>query len=738
MIVFTNWSSVDREAYLARLKLQVNIKESLLIQAWNDSFDISNESVILVSGYLSISNVRWLTTQVSSQLVIGVELDSSNLVEIANHHSLNIFDHIFVYGDNPYFSDIVKLTKIIGSPYMHMYSTTIDINIEEASEYDDCIIMFLQPNLHIHSRKVYKCTKYIEELSEKNKIIFARTHYDGLDSDECSINQTYMNALDNDTSNFEHINNFETLQEILEIARKCKHIVAESLLGKQIASKLGISMINLETMDITKKQKVETLPLNIQLKYIIKQCSRRLCKVTYEKIEIVKTKCEEHFVRLIGFPSFGSNKLSFNDSVRVSKAICYEITEIIGSKYEWGFHQKLLETCDYLDEMVDFTYKQFIKDTIKSQGELNMNVYNQDNFKGLHRAGWQYVIDSLKCLDSPFGYIFDTYLDRTFVWGSEVLEQKGIIPYTSPWVGFFHHTFDSTFSKNNCLVALNNPLFIQSLPSCMSIICLSQYLVEEFRFRLGNRFPHIKFIRLFHPSSFVDDRWNVNNFLDKPIKLVNIGAWYRNPFSIYAIETENKFEKFALHGREMHQNFPPSSKIVIDDEQLENSYFKNKWIQYCVDYMRRINISSGTYNIDDDEDTQVFSKMIRRMKRSVTELSKLSNDDYDKLLTECVVFLDLVDASACNTVIECIVRNVPVCVNRIQPVVEYLGEDYPLYYNSIDEVSTILTRANIVASHLFLSNLNKDFLRVENFVSNIQKTIPYKHFSQFSVDPIID
>lgn len=740
MIVFANWSSIDKNLYFPRIQTRLNSSEPLLIQSWNESFDISNESVIFVSGYLSISNVRWLANRVSSsQLVIGVELDASNLVEIANHQSLNVFDHVFVYGDTPYALDVIRLTKFIGTPYMHMSSNPIELEADASVDVNDAsIILFLQPSLHTHSRKVYKCTKFIEELSSQNKIYFARTHYDGSDSDECGINQTYMNALDNDVDRFYHINNYETLQELMNIAKGCKRIVAESLIGKQIACKLGMSTICLDTGDTGVNNITENLPPDQQLMYIVNHNQKRHCKVNYDRLESVKKKCEDHFERLIGSPSFGNKCLSYKNAVNVSKAVCYEITGIIGSKYEWGFHQKLLETCDFFDEMVDYTYKQFIKDSIKTRGEINMSVYNQDNFKGLHRAGWQYVVDSMRCLDSPFGLMFDTYLDRTFVWGSDVLEQKGIIPYTSPWMGFFHHTFDSTFSKNNCKVAMQNPLFIQSLPSCMAIVCLSTYLVEEFRYRLASRFPHIKFIRLFHPSSFVDDQWNLNAFVEKRIKLVNIGAWYRNPFSIYAIETNGKFDKFALHGREMHQNFPPASKIVIDDEMLDTGYSKNKWIQYCVDYMRRIDISTGTYHIDDDEDTNMFSQMIRRMKRSVTELSKLSNDDYDKLLTECVVFLDLVDASACNTLIECIVRNVPICINRIQPVVEYLREDYPLYYNSIDEVPTILTRKNIIAAHLFISNMDKDFLRVENFVNNIQKTLPYKHFAQVTIDPIID
>ena len=66
----------------------------------------------------------------------------------------------------------------------------------------------------------------------------------------------------------------------------------------------------------------------------------------------------------------------------------------------------------------------------------------------------------------------------------------------------------------------------------------------------------------------------------------------------------------------------------------------------------------------------------------------LSNKNYDTILSENIVFLFLFDASASTTITECIARNTPVLINPIEPVKEYLGDDYPFYYNTLEEAAS--------------------------------------------------
>ena len=71
---------------------------------------------------------------------------------------------------------------------------------------------------------------------------------------------------------------------------------------------------------------------------------------------------------------------------------------------------------------------------------------------------------------------------------------------------------------------------------------------------------------------------------------------------------------------------------------------------------------------------------------NINFIEHVDNKNYDLLLSENIVFVNLVDASAVNTIIECIVRNTPIIVNKIPAVVEMLGENYPMYYTLLDIV----------------------------------------------------
>jgi hypothetical protein len=106
---------------------------------------------------------------------------------------------------------------------------------------------------------------------------------------------------------------------------------------------------------------------------------------------------------------------------------------------------------------------------------------------------------------------------------------------------------------------------------------------------------------------------------------------------------------------------------------------------------------------------------------------------YDKLLTENIVFINLVDASAVNTLIECIVRETPIIINKIPSVVEILGENYPLYFTEEDmniKIYEILKNdRKIIRAHKYLKNINKNKFYINNFImefKNILKEIQQK------------
>lgn len=88
---------------------------------------------------------------------------------------------------------------------------------------------------------------------------------------------------------------------------------------------------------------------------------------------------------------------------------------------------------------------------------------------------------------------------------------------------------------------------------------------------------------------------------------------------------------------------------------------------------------------------------------TVHQLPRLSNFDYDSLFERAIVFLNLFDAPANTTVLECIARGTPLVVNRLPGLVEYLGVDYPLFYDTLEEATALIEdagRLSAASAHL--------------------------------------
>ena len=119
--------------------------------------------------------------------------------------------------------------------------------------------------------------------------------------------------------------------------------------------------------------------------------------------------------------------------------------------------------------------------------------------------------------------------------------------------------------------------------------------------------------------------------------------------------------------------------------------------------------------------------LLSEMDASVITYRTMSNADYDMLLSENIVFLKLIDAAAVNTLQECVVRCTPIVVNPLAAIVEILGEGYPLYYTSLDEVCNLITLENISAAYDYLVNMDKTSLRISSFMESIVSSEIYQN-----------
>jgi polysaccharide pyruvyl transferase WcaK-like protein len=334
--------------------------------------------------------------------------------------------------------------------------------------------------------------------------------------------------------------------------------------------------------------------------------------------------------------------------------------------------------------------------TQTSSLSYNFCYIDQDNYKGLHRAGWSYVVDHLRIYNNSAAdaVLCDLYLDRTFHWNCLEYAQLKVIPYTKAWVGFIHHTADTEYSAYNTAALLKNKYFLESLPYCKGLLVLSTALkqvVEDLLTAYAGKPVPVPVFNLVHPTEFTPVLFDMNAFTaNKSRKIIQVGAWLRVLDAINHValhENPLALSKCVLKCKNMHVYFHPEDSVHRSaPEQPSVSRDKTERKTYL--------------NLD------------------VTILDNLNNEEYDKLLQQNIVFIQLVNASAVNTLIECIVRHTPIIVNRLPATVEMLGKDYPLFYDTVAEVSDLLVLPTIQKGWLYLKNLNKKKFTIKQFLKD--------------------
>ena len=461
----------------------------------------------------------------------------------------------------------------------------------------------------------------------------------------------------------------------------------------------------------------------------------------------------------------------------------YYLTGQIDSQYNHGLLEKMFSsTYNYRSEWkwVLQHYKNSDKRAPvlpeNPEGPFNIGYIDQNDQSGVHRSGWKHVFENLIPFNnSNAPILLDLYVDRTFHWKREIYKQIGIIPYRKPWIGFVHHTFDQTFSEYNNSVLFDCSEFLESLPMCSGIIVLSNYLKKQFEDEFASRKidPRPIFV-LSHPTEIRVPKFNMELFLkNQDKKLLHIGGWLRNIFSFYQLDL---FPRFMVKNSEMID--PPRRRCLLDlrdilkrDRQptehrirkvaLKGKYMENyyppedfeekikKVLSSSGDFTERSSVSSlkdlgfatslhgsakpPSLQIDDQREPKFCSqtnlqnnwlkhmvKYLIGIDKRMDVMSAVDNKTYDDLLTNNIVFLNLVDGSAINTLIECTVRNTPVFVNKHPAVVGILGKNYPLYYDNIDDINKMLEDpVCIKLAHEYMRKIPNSIFDINNFIQTL-------------------
>jgi hypothetical protein len=326
--------------------------------------------------------------------------------------------------------------------------------------------------------------------------------------------------------------------------------------------------------------------------------------------------------------------------------------------------------------------------------------------------------------------LVDTYVDRTFHWGDAVMQTAGITPYRSRWVGFVHHTFDTKYSKYNVNEMFRNLAFRESLKCCAGLLVLSNYLRMQLIDRLnGEGFSDVPVFMLRHPTQLdVCPMFSMQRFMANPDKkVVQIGAWLRNSYAIYELplaphwRNRMRIRKCALRGKDMSNYYREPgmfnrlfASIASTPRNPASTTQENTGL---LDGISRDSVFENKY-------VQGMFDMLWHNDASVEVVSHLSDAEYDALLAENIVFLNLVDASACNTVIECIARGTILLVNRHPAIEEVLGTNYPGFYeNLVDAAFALDDITRLYAAHDHMRNLDKHMLKLDTFITSFQNIV---------------
>lgn len=408
----------------------------------------------------------------------------------------------------------------------------------------------------------------------------------------------------------------------------------------------------------------------------------------------------------------------------ITSFIIYEMTGLVNTEYNYGLEQKIIE-CNLYENILWIHQDIFFKDKSLSNfsqslpqqtqqtPKLNFRYVDNSFFPGTHRSGWEYAGSALI---NKFNYdeaktIVDLYVDKTFLWNSSIYETNKKIPYTNPWFGFIHHTPNPEYTPNSLNAILESPVFIKSLKVCKGLIVLSNYLKKYLDLHFKFKVPVYV---LSHPTETPEIKFTWNKFESNNLKqIIQIGGWLRNSYAIYELAIDDKklkINKALIQGKLMDNYVKP---LDLDITQLIKYMYKNP-----------SDLNTRMCSASTNKYVEGLVESITRAYSSVQVIPQLSNKEYDLLLSKNIVFINLINASACNTLIECVVRNTPILINRLEAVEEVLGSEYPFYYDTIQEAGYMATDLSLIKkTYEYLTKLDKTKLSINTFVKEFENII---------------
>ena len=235
-------------------------------------------------------------------------------------------------------------------------------------------------------------------------------------------------------------------------------------------------------------------------------------------------------------------------------------------------------------------------------------------------------------------------------------------PIWRPWVGVFHIPNHKSYRKQ----LIKSRCWHRSRKNLKGVIFLSKYVAESY----------------LSSQTFA-------NHVDCPYKILK--------FTMPPVERRFSIDRFHNQKRILQYGFFLKNSLALDQLPPIEGYNKVKIKPPKIRTQLRRPI------LDND----------------VVIKKRISNDRLNRWLSSSCVFAEFIDCGASNIIVECILRNTPLVVNRHPSIEEYLTPDYPLFYDKFEDARLLFNRAE--EGHEFLKQINLP--TVEDFVAEVRTFI---------------
>ncbi|MCM2370252.1 hypothetical protein [Aporhodopirellula aestuarii] len=249
-------------------------------------------------------------------------------------------------------------------------------------------------------------------------------------------------------------------------------------------------------------------------------------------------------------------------------------------------------------------------------------------------------------------------------------------PFESPWIGVAHQTFHAPahiptmYGGRSDLDFLlhQHPNLRLSLPHCRGLFTNSEHVAAQLRKHVS---VPVQTLQL--PTALDVAQFSLERFAATRQKtIVQLGNWLRRFYPIYDLPVKG-YRRIWLAGGD----------------------FRHKHALKC--------------------------EGVRRRRFAYVRCPKhITDQAYDDLLTCSIAVVGLWEANCNNSIVECIARATPVLTNPLPAVKEYLGEDYPFYFQTLDEAAHKLQDDRLIReTTAYLQERRKHLWSIDRFIHEL-------------------